>query len=33
MTVAPLRFEDGVLFVLDQRALPAEESWIRCTGP
>jgi methylthioribose-1-phosphate isomerase len=33
MTVAPLRFEDGALFVLDQRALPAEELWIRCTGP
>ena len=33
MTVAPLRFEDGVLFVLDQRALPAEERWIRCDGP
>ena len=33
MTVEPLRFEDGALFVLDQRALPAEEQWIRCTGP
>ncbi|MDQ5833131.1 MAG: S-methyl-5-thioribose-1-phosphate isomerase, partial [Actinomycetota bacterium] len=33
MTVAPLRFEDGALFVLDQRALPAEELWIRCAGP
>jgi methylthioribose-1-phosphate isomerase len=29
-TVAPLRFEDGALLVLDQRALPAEERWIRC---
>ena len=33
MTVEPLRFEDGALFVLDQRALPADEQWIRCTGP
>jgi methylthioribose-1-phosphate isomerase len=33
MTVAPLRFEEGALFVLDQRALPADELWIRCTGP
>ena len=33
MTVAPLRFEAGALFVLDQRALPAEERWIRCTDP
>ena len=29
-TVEPLRFEDGALFVLDQRALPDEERWIRC---
>jgi methylthioribose-1-phosphate isomerase len=29
-TVEPLRFEDGALLVLDQRALPAEERWIRC---
>ena len=28
--VEPLRFEDGALLVLDQRALPAEERWIRC---
>ena len=28
-TVEPLRFEDGALLVLDQRALPAEERWIR----
>jgi methylthioribose-1-phosphate isomerase len=28
--VEPLRFEDGALAVLDQRALPAEERWIRC---
>jgi methylthioribose-1-phosphate isomerase len=33
MTVEPLRFEDGALFVLDQRALPADELWIRCAGP
>jgi methylthioribose-1-phosphate isomerase len=26
----PLRFEDGALLVLDQRALPAEERWLRC---
>ena len=29
-TVEPLRCEDGALLVLDQRALPAEERWIRC---
>src|SRR4051812_18469234 len=29
--VRPLRFEDGALLVLDQRALPAEESWLRCS--
>jgi methylthioribose-1-phosphate isomerase len=29
-TAEPLRFEDGALLVLDQRALPAEERWIRC---
>ena len=29
-TVEPLRFEEGALLVLDQRALPAEERWIRC---
>jgi methylthioribose-1-phosphate isomerase len=29
-TVEPFRFEDGALVVLDQRALPAEERWIRC---
>jgi methylthioribose-1-phosphate isomerase len=28
--VRPLRFEDGALLVLDQRALPAEENWLRC---
>jgi methylthioribose-1-phosphate isomerase len=29
----PLRFEDGALLVLDQRALPGEERWIRCESP
>jgi methylthioribose-1-phosphate isomerase len=33
MNVEPLRFEDGALLVLDQRALPAEERWIRCESP
>jgi methylthioribose-1-phosphate isomerase len=33
VTVEPLRFEDGALFVLDQRALPGEERWIRCERP
>jgi methylthioribose-1-phosphate isomerase len=28
--VIPLRFEGGALLVLDQRALPGEERWIRC---
>ena len=28
--VEPLRFEDGALLVLDQRALPEKERWIRC---
>ena len=27
---APLRFDDGALMVLDQRALPDRERWIRC---
>jgi len=29
-TVEPFQFEDGALLILDQRALPAEERWIRC---
>jgi methylthioribose-1-phosphate isomerase len=29
-TVEPLRFEEGALLVLDQRALPEAERWIRC---
>jgi methylthioribose-1-phosphate isomerase len=31
--VEPLRFENGVLLVLDQRLLPAEERWLRCERP
>ena len=31
--IAPLRWEDGVLLVLDQRALPGDETWIRCETP
>jgi methylthioribose-1-phosphate isomerase len=27
---APLRWEDGALLLLDQRALPGEERWLRC---
>jgi methylthioribose-1-phosphate isomerase len=30
MEVEPLRFEGGALLVLDQRALPETERWIRC---
>jgi methylthioribose-1-phosphate isomerase len=33
VTVEPLRFEDGALLVLDQRALPGDERWIRCESP
>jgi methylthioribose-1-phosphate isomerase len=33
VTVEPLRFEDGALLILDQRALPREERWIRCETP
>jgi methylthioribose-1-phosphate isomerase len=29
-TIEPFRFEDGALLIFDQRALPAEERWIRC---
>jgi methylthioribose-1-phosphate isomerase len=32
-TVQPLRFEDGALLVLDQRALPGTERWVRCESP
>jgi methylthioribose-1-phosphate isomerase len=31
--IEALRFEDGALLVLDQRALPAEERWLRCSRP
>jgi methylthioribose-1-phosphate isomerase len=31
--IAPLRFEDGVLSILDQTRLPGEEVWLRCTSP
>jgi methylthioribose-1-phosphate isomerase len=31
--VEPLRLEDGVLLVLDQRLLPVEERWLRCERP
>jgi methylthioribose-1-phosphate isomerase len=31
--VQPLRFEDRALLVLDQRALPGEERWVRCESP
>jgi methylthioribose-1-phosphate isomerase len=30
VTARPLRFEDDALLVLDQRALPGRETWIRC---
>lgn len=33
MIAQPLRFEDGALLVLDQRALPEREDWIRCERP
>jgi methylthioribose-1-phosphate isomerase len=29
----PLRWDDGALLLLDQRALPGEERWIRCERP
>jgi methylthioribose-1-phosphate isomerase len=31
--ISPLRFENGVLLILDQRLLPAEERWLRCRRP
>ena len=31
--IAPLRFENGALLVLDQTRLPGEELWLRCTTP
>jgi methylthioribose-1-phosphate isomerase len=30
---APLRWEDGVLLILDQTLLPGEEKWLRCEQP
>ncbi len=33
MTAEPLRFEDDALLILDQRALPGEERWVRCERP
>ena len=29
----PLRFEDGTLLILDQRALPARTEWLECREP
>jgi methylthioribose-1-phosphate isomerase len=31
--IAPLRFEDGVLHLLDQTRLPGDEVWLRATTP
>jgi methylthioribose-1-phosphate isomerase len=31
--VAPIRFADGRLLLLDQTRLPAEEAWIECSEP
>jgi methylthioribose-1-phosphate isomerase len=31
--IPPLRYEDGVLLILDQRFLPGEERWLRCRRP
>jgi methylthioribose-1-phosphate isomerase len=33
VTIEPLRFHDGALHVLDQRALPGRERWLRCERP
>jgi methylthioribose-1-phosphate isomerase len=33
MLASPLRWEDGALMLLDQRALPTEERWLRCERP
>lgn len=33
MLASPLRWEDGVLMLLDQRALPQSEEWLRCERP
>jgi methylthioribose-1-phosphate isomerase len=31
--VSPIRWREGVLELLDQRRLPAEEAWLRCSSP
>lgn len=31
MTLQAIRYDDGVLHLLDQRRLPGETSWVRCT--
>ena len=31
--IAPLRWDDGVLLILDQTRLPGEEVWLRCESP
>jgi methylthioribose-1-phosphate isomerase len=31
--ITPLRWDSGALLVLDQRLLPAEETWVRCETP
>jgi methylthioribose-1-phosphate isomerase len=31
--ISPIRWRDGVLELLDQRLLPAEERWLRCERP
>ena len=31
--LAPLRWRDDSLEILDQRALPARETWLRCESP
>jgi methylthioribose-1-phosphate isomerase len=33
MLASPLRWQDGALLLLDQRALPGEERWLRCERP
>ncbi len=33
MLASPLRWQDGALLLLDQRALPDEERWLRCERP
>jgi methylthioribose-1-phosphate isomerase len=33
VTVEPFRFDEDALLILDQRALPGEERWIRCERP